>query len=134
RVARRAWLGEDLEPRSGVAERPRRELDPLTAEHVLGGRGWIRDRLHRDLLPLPYKHATGFDWFQSTCGHFVNGSFTVRSRNPQRHLTTAARDSVMTTPGRGDVFAEERQEHIARIVEEHRRARVGGPASTVRLS
>ena len=32
-------------------------------------------------------------------------------------------------PGRGDVFAEERQEHIARIVEEHGRARVSDLSS-----
>ena len=40
----------------------------------------------------------------------------------------------MTTPGRGDVFAEERQDHIARIVEEHGRARVADLASTFRVS
>jgi len=40
----------------------------------------------------------------------------------------------MTTPGRGDVFAEERQDHIARIVEEHGRARVAELASTFRVS
>jgi len=40
----------------------------------------------------------------------------------------------MTDPGRGDVFAEERQDHIARIVEEHGRARVADLASTFRVS
>jgi len=40
----------------------------------------------------------------------------------------------MTDPGRGDVFAEERQGHIARIVEEHGRARVADLASTFRVS
>jgi len=40
----------------------------------------------------------------------------------------------MTTPSRGDVFAEERQDHIARIVEEHGRARVADLASTFRVS
>ena len=40
----------------------------------------------------------------------------------------------MTIPGRGDVFAEERQDHIARIVEEHGRARVADLASTFRVS
>ena len=41
---------------------------------------------------------------------------------------------MTTTPGRGDVFAEERQDHIARIVEEHGRARVADLASTFRVS
>jgi DeoR family transcriptional regulator of aga operon/DeoR family fructose operon transcriptional repressor len=40
----------------------------------------------------------------------------------------------MTDPGRGDVFAEERQDHIARIVEEHGRARVADLATTFRVS
>ena len=41
---------------------------------------------------------------------------------------------MTTTPGRGDVFAEERQDHIARIVEEHGRARVADLASTFGVS
>jgi DeoR family transcriptional regulator of aga operon/DeoR family fructose operon transcriptional repressor len=40
----------------------------------------------------------------------------------------------MSDPGRSDVFAEERQDHIARIVEEHGRARVADLASTFRVS
>jgi DeoR/GlpR family transcriptional regulator of sugar metabolism len=40
----------------------------------------------------------------------------------------------MTDPGRSDVFAEERQDHIARIVEEHGRARVSDLATTFRVS
>jgi len=40
----------------------------------------------------------------------------------------------MTDPGRSDVFAEERQDHIARIVEEHGRARVADLATTFRVS
>jgi DeoR/GlpR family transcriptional regulator of sugar metabolism len=40
----------------------------------------------------------------------------------------------MTDPGRSDVFAEERQDHIARIVEEHGRARVSDLAATFRVS
>ena len=40
----------------------------------------------------------------------------------------------MSDPGRSDVFAEERQDHIARIVEEHGRARVADLAATFRVS
>jgi DeoR/GlpR family transcriptional regulator of sugar metabolism len=40
----------------------------------------------------------------------------------------------MTDLGRGDVFAEERQDHIARIVEEHGRARVADLARMFRVS
>jgi DeoR/GlpR family transcriptional regulator of sugar metabolism len=40
----------------------------------------------------------------------------------------------MSDPGRSDVFAEERQDHIARIVEEHGRARVADLASAFRVS
>jgi DeoR/GlpR family transcriptional regulator of sugar metabolism len=40
----------------------------------------------------------------------------------------------MTDPARSDVFAEERQDHIARIVEEHGRARVSDLAATFRVS
>lgn len=41
---------------------------------------------------------------------------------------------VTTDPGRSDVFAEERQEYIARIVEEHGRARVADLSATFHVS
>jgi DeoR/GlpR family transcriptional regulator of sugar metabolism len=41
---------------------------------------------------------------------------------------------VTNEPGRGEVFAEERQEFIARIVEEHGRARVAGLAESFGVS
>jgi DeoR/GlpR family transcriptional regulator of sugar metabolism len=41
---------------------------------------------------------------------------------------------VTQDPGRSDVFAEERQEYIARVVEEHGRARVSDLAASFRVS
>src|SRR5262245_37456228 len=69
--------------------------------------------------------------------HLVDISFTVPlpSKAATHHANhPAAGIHVMSDPGRSDVFAEERQDHIARIVEEHGRARVADLASTFRVS
>src|SRR6186997_1598657 len=75
--------------------------------------------------PAPWRAAChGFRMVSITLLTF-RLAFPYRA-NPQRSRTRPrpARAPVTIQPTHGDVFAEERQQHIARIVEEHGRARV----------
>jgi len=58
----------------------------------------------------------------------------VPTRNPEVDRTAPEGILLTSDSRRSDVFAEERQQHIARIVEEHGRARVAELATMFRVS
>ena len=167
RVARDALLGEDLEPGSRVAERPRRQLDPLRPEgwraiaecagHVATSSRPVRTRTDRRLLDAglaaggllagggveqpptcPIGVAANCHRFRLISICFVDISVRVLPcghSKPIRKLrspSTTHGGCVTELNEPAGVFARERQEHIARLVEEHGRVRVSDLAGAVR--